>query len=219
MGSTRCRTMLRSLQRGLCRIQWAQAPPASTLSGRFVPVRRMGIMDTLGISREQREQNEFKKTLEDLASRESYHIDAFLQSLEDSTKMMGIKGLKTKMPLAGDQAGEVENLIKILKAFPERLRTTPNVQIRPQEKKAIASAAGVEGMEVNQVLNRFNHSAIMWMLVKELQRTGQALPESVEEAQEMMARSQTTRSRAMLNTAKSMKNKMKKTKGRGIQAR
>ena len=49
-------------------------------------------MDTLGISREKREQSEFKRTLEDLATRDSYTIEAFLESLEDSTKMMGIKG-------------------------------------------------------------------------------------------------------------------------------
>ena len=42
--------------------------------------------------RDKRETKEFQKTIDDLASRDFYDLDAFLYSLEDSTKMMGIKG-------------------------------------------------------------------------------------------------------------------------------
>ena len=42
--------------------------------------------------RDKREANEFQRTIDDLASRDVYDLDAFLAQLEDSTKMLGIKG-------------------------------------------------------------------------------------------------------------------------------
>merc|ERR1711865_866105 len=89
------------------------------------PRQMAGFMERF---RGKRENKEFQKTVDDLASRDVYDLDAFLFSLEDSTKMMGIKGLKTKMPGSGDQATEIDKYVRILTAFPPVLLLTPTRQ-------------------------------------------------------------------------------------------
>merc|ERR1711865_47592 len=174
------------------------------------PRQMAGFMERF---RGKRENKEFQKTVDDLASRDVYDLDAFLFSLEDSTKMMGIKGLKTKMPGSGDQATEIDKYVRILTAFPPVLRADPDAT-GPGHKKRIAQIAEVEVSDVNQILVRYEHSKVMWTLIKSLQDAGEQLPTTAEEAQDMMGRSPIARTAAMARNQQQMRKKAKRNRGK-----
>jgi len=158
------------------------------------------------------QDKEFAEMLENLAGFEVFDLNSFQSTLEDATKMAGVKGLKTKMPwVQGDpMAKELTLSIEIIKAMTPEERAKPN-KITTKQKKRIAISATAEISDVNMVLSRFDNSHMMWTWVRKLQAAGKPFPKDSAEAQAMMFNSQQGRQRAMNQQMKAMKKKHKKT--------
>jgi len=155
---------------------------------------------------------QFGQMVDQLTGFDKFDMNEFLLTLEDATKMAGIKGLKTKMPWASNDpmAQELMRFIKIVEMMSPEERAQPN-KIKPPQKKRIAVAAEAEISEVNTVITRWGHSYMMWETLKELKDSGKAMPKDIDEAQSILMSSPKGRARAQNSQIKAMKKRYKKT--------